>query len=97
MTTGLPAEIRAAGAVGGAFAGKIARSAESINAQARTMRVEVDMPNEKHKLVPGMYVTVAFSLPPRGLVEVPAAALIFRAREARLQGLTMGAKSPLYP
>lgn len=37
------------------------------------------MPNANHRLVPGMYVNVAFSLPPRGLVEVPAAALIFRA------------------
>jgi len=79
MNSGVPAEIHAAGAVGGVFSGKIARSAESINPQARTMRVEVDMPNENHKLVPGMYVTVAFGLPPRGLVEVPAAALIFRS------------------
>jgi RND family efflux transporter MFP subunit len=79
MSPGVPAEIRAPGAVGGVFAGKIARSAESINAQARTMRVEVDMPNADHALVPGMYVNVAFQLPPRGLVEVPAAALIFRA------------------
>jgi RND family efflux transporter MFP subunit len=79
MRPGVPAEIRATGAVGGIFAGKIARSAEAINAQARTMRVEVDMPNADHALVPGMYVNVAFKLPPRGLVEVPAAALIFRA------------------
>jgi RND family efflux transporter MFP subunit len=79
MNAGVPAEIRATGAVGGVFSGKIARSAESINAQARTMRVEVDMPNAEHVLVPGMYVNVAFKLPPRGLVEVPAAALIFRA------------------
>jgi RND family efflux transporter MFP subunit len=79
MNAGAPAEIRATGAVGGVFSGKIARSAESINAQARTMRVEVDMPNATHTLVPGMYVNIAFRLPPRGLVEVPAAALIFRA------------------
>jgi RND family efflux transporter MFP subunit len=79
MNAGIPAEIRATGAVGGVFSGKIARSAESINAQARTMRVEVDMPNANHALVPGMYVNIAFRLPPRGLVEVPAAALIFRA------------------
>ena len=79
MNAGVPAEIRATGAVGGVFSGKIARSAESINAQARTMRVEVDMPNVDHRLVPGMYVNVAFRLQPRGLVEVPAAALIFRA------------------
>ncbi len=79
MNAGAPAEIRATGAVGGVFSGKTARSAESINAQARTMRVEVDMPNANHALVPGMYVSVAFRLPPRGLVEVPAAALMFRA------------------
>jgi RND family efflux transporter MFP subunit len=79
MNAGVPAEIRATGAVGGVFSGQIARSAESINAQARTMRVEVDMPNTNHALVPGMYVNVAFRLPPRGSVEVPAAALIFRA------------------
>lgn len=79
MKAGVPAEIRATGAVGGVFAGKIARSAESLNAQARTMRVEVDMPNATHSLVPGMYVNVAFQLPPRGTVEVPAAALIFRS------------------
>ena len=79
MNPGVPAEIRATGAVGGVFPGKIARSAESINPQARTMRVEVDMPNASHSLVPGMYVKVAFKLPARGSVEVPAAALIFRA------------------
>ncbi len=79
MNAGVPAEVHAMGAVGGVIAGKIARSAESINAQARTMRVEVDIPNATHALVPGMYVNVAFRLLPRGLVEVPAAALIFRA------------------
>jgi RND family efflux transporter MFP subunit len=84
MNAGVPADIHAAGAMGAVFAGTIARSAESLNAQARTMRVEVDMPNENHALVPGMYVTVAFRLPPRGTVEVPAAALIFRAGGAQV-------------
>ncbi len=84
MNAGIPAEIRAPDAAGGVFAGKIARSAESISAQARTMRVEVDMPNAGHALVPGMYVNVAFQLTPRGLVEVPAAALIFRGSTAQV-------------
>jgi RND family efflux transporter MFP subunit len=84
MKPGVPAEIRATGAVGGVFSGKIARSAESLNSQARTMRVEVDMPNASHSLVPGMYVNVAFQLPARGSVEVPAAALIFRASGAQV-------------
>jgi hypothetical protein len=92
MTAGVPAEIRATGAVGGVFSGKIARSAESINAQARTMRVEVDMPNAGHALVPGMYVNVAFRLPPRGLVDVPAAALIFRASGTQVAQVDAGGK-----
>jgi multidrug efflux pump subunit AcrA (membrane-fusion protein) len=78
MQPGMPAEIRAAGSSAGRFAGKITRSAQAINAQARTMRVEVDVPNADHALVPGMYVTVAFQLKPKGSVQIPAAALIFR-------------------
>ncbi len=78
IKAGVPAQIRSAGSSGAVFEGKIARSAESINAQARTMRVEVDMPNANHALLPGTYVNVAFRLQPRGLVEVPAAALVFR-------------------
>ena len=92
MKAGVPAEIRATGAVGGVFSGAIARSAESINAQARTMRVEVDMPNAGHSLVPGMYVNVAFQLPARGLVEVPAAALIFRASGTQVAEVDAGGK-----
>jgi RND family efflux transporter MFP subunit len=92
MNAGVPAEIRATGAVGGVFSGTIARSAQSINAQARTMRVEVDMPNANHALVPGMYVNIAFRLPTRGLVEVPAAALIFRASGTQVASVDANSK-----
>jgi RND family efflux transporter MFP subunit len=92
MKAGVPAEIRASGAVGGVFSGTIARSAQSINAQARTMRVDVDMPNADHALVPGMYVNIAFHLPPRGLVEAPAAALIFRASGTQVAQVDAGGK-----
>lgn len=92
MNNGVPAQIRATGALGDVFSGKIARSAESINPQARTMRVEVDMPNADHKLIPGMYVTVAFNLPPRGLVEVPAATLIFRSSGTEVANVDEGGK-----
>ncbi len=84
MKVGVPAQILTTGSSGEVFTGTIARSAESINAQARTMRVEVDMPNANHALLPGTYVNVAFKLQPRGLVEVPAAALIFRPRATQV-------------
>jgi RND family efflux transporter MFP subunit len=61
------------------YAGKVTRTSQALNPQARTLRVEVDIPNPKDEFVPGMYVKVGFGLPPRGLVQVPAAALIFRA------------------
>lgn len=92
MRTGVPAVIHAEGARGGTFTGTIARTAESLNPQARTMRVEVDMPNADHGLVPGMYVKVAFRLPPRGLVEVPAAALLFHASGPEVARVDAGGK-----
>jgi len=61
------------------YAGKVTRTSEAINPQARTLRVEVDIPNPQGEFVPGMYVKVGFGLPARGLVQVPAAALLFRA------------------
>jgi len=84
MQVGVPAEIRAKDAEGTVVSGKITRSAQAINAQARTMRVEVDIANQDHLLVPGMYVTVAFRVQPKGKVEVPAAALSFRAGGAEV-------------
>ncbi len=61
------------------YSGKVARTAQAINPRARTLRVEVDLDNKAGTLVPGLYVKVAFDLPPKGLVQVPAAALLFRA------------------
>jgi RND family efflux transporter MFP subunit len=83
MKPGAPAEVRPEAAAG-VVIGQVTRSAEAINAQARTMRVEVDIPNGAHSLVPGMYVNVAFRLQARGLVEVPASALVFRANGAEV-------------
>jgi RND family efflux transporter MFP subunit len=90
MHAGVPANISARGAHGGNFSGKTARAAGAINPQARTMRVEVDMPNAQHELVPGMYVNVGFQLQVRGTVEVPAAALMFRAGATQVAVIDSG-------
>ncbi len=79
MTPGVPAEVRAKDAQGAPIVGATARAARAINPQARTMRVEVDLADADRALVPGMYVLVTFKLKPHGLIEVPAAALVFRA------------------
>lgn len=76
----VPVEIQTGGSSPGhPYVGKVARTSEAMNTQARTLRVEVDVPNAEQGLVPGMYVNVVFDLQPKGLVQVPAAALIFRS------------------
>jgi RND family efflux transporter MFP subunit len=61
------------------FEGKVARTAKAVNPQSRTLRVEIDIPNVDHVLVPGMYVQVTFSIKGNEQIEVPAAALLFRS------------------
>ena len=79
MRERVPVEVQTPGGEGRVYPGSVTRTSGAINAQARTLRVEVDIPNTQQSLVPGMYVRVAFGLAPKGLVEVPAAALIFRS------------------
>jgi RND family efflux transporter MFP subunit len=69
------------------YSGKVTRTAQALNAQARTLQVEVDIPNAARQWVPGMYVTASFDLPPQGLVQVPAAALLFRANGAQVASI----------
>jgi len=79
MRPGVEAKITASNIPDRVFVGKIARTADAIDQRARTLRVEVDIPNREQVLVPGMYVDMSFELPTRGLPQVPAAALVFRS------------------
>jgi len=79
INSSAPVQVETGSGVTREYAGKVTRTAEAINPQARTLRVEVDIANPKGEFVPGMYVKAGFALPSRGLVQVPAAALLFRA------------------
>lgn len=59
--------------------GVIARTSGAVSSQARTLRAEVDLDNARGGLLSGMYVSVEFDLPHRNLIEVPAAAIVFRS------------------
>jgi RND family efflux transporter MFP subunit len=78
MKVGTPSRIRLNDLQNRTFDGNIARTADAIDRRARTLRVEVDLPNHDDSLVPGLYVEVRFDLQGRGMAEVPAAALVFR-------------------
>jgi RND family efflux transporter MFP subunit len=79
ITGNAPVQIQTGAGAIRDYSGKVTRTSQALNPQARTLRVEVDIPNPKDEFVPGMYLKVGFGLPPRGLVQVPAAALVFRA------------------
>jgi RND family efflux transporter MFP subunit len=63
---------------------KVARTAKAIDQESRTLRVEIDIPNPSHSVIPGMYVQVALELKGGAPIEVPAAALLFRSGGAQV-------------
>ena len=44
------------------FKGRVARMAEALDPTARTERVEIDLPSQQGKLVPGMYLSIRFKV-----------------------------------
>lgn len=77
MKNGVSGQVMLGESAGPAISGHITRTSEAINPQARTFRVEMDLPNPARRIVPGLYVQVAFQLSGGGLLSVPAAALRF--------------------
>jgi RND family efflux transporter MFP subunit len=79
-----PVEVRTSSGAGRVYTAKMTRTSEALDPKSRTLRVEVDLDNPQQSLVPGMYVNVGFALRPKGAVEIPAAALTFRAGGAQV-------------
>jgi RND family efflux transporter MFP subunit len=61
------------------LSGKVSRTSRSLDANSRTLRTEIDLPNPKHVLLPGMYVRVALRIQGEETIQVPPAALQFRS------------------
>jgi RND family efflux transporter MFP subunit len=79
MKVGTPVQILVNNLPNRPFDGRITRTARAVDSHARTLRVEVDIPNHDDALLPGLYVKVGFHLPGQGTAQVPAAALVARA------------------
>jgi RND family efflux transporter MFP subunit len=58
---GEPADIRVK-ATGEHITGKVIRSTDSLDRSTRTMQVEIDVPNPKYSLTPGMYADVSLRI-----------------------------------
>lgn len=72
---GSPVEVSVS-TLGRKFEGKVARFADQVDMATRTMHTEVDVPNPKGELVPGMYASASLVLnDERNALAVPVQAL----------------------
>lgn len=73
------------------FAGKVARTADALDPNTRTLLTEVHVPNPHDALRPGMYVQTKFTFDRDVFpVTVPAAAVVIRARAPTVAVLDAG-------
>jgi RND family efflux transporter MFP subunit len=79
LGVGVTAQVSAAELPSRVFEGKVTRTSQAADSRARTVRVEIDLPNDDRALVPGIYVQVTFRLQARATVQVPASAMIFNS------------------
>ena len=76
LSDGDPVSFRLQGAGGELFTGKVTRNARSLDPQARTLRTEIDVPNPKGKLLPGMYVQARITVRHANVWALPASAIV---------------------
>jgi RND family efflux transporter MFP subunit len=77
---GVTAKLSIAGFPGKEFPAKVARYAHAVDANSRTMRTELDIPNSNGALVPGAYASATFSLrSPVAPLILPSNTEIFQA------------------
>ena len=70
---------------GETFEGTIARNATAIDSASRTLRVEVDVPNLSHRLLPGQYTFVTLPVPAAAAsLTLPSNTILFRSEGLRV-------------
>jgi RND family efflux transporter MFP subunit len=84
LSVGSPVKVTTADGTGRTYEGKISRMTGSLDPRARTMRIEVVLPNPNYALPPGMYVRAELEVGQRPSVRIPASALIFRAKSPQV-------------
>jgi RND family efflux transporter MFP subunit len=81
VDVGLPAEVTVDALPNLHLSAKVSRASLAVNPKTRTMRVEIDIPNPKGRLLPGLTGEVKIYLPKRaaGVLHVPLSAVTLRA------------------
>jgi multidrug efflux pump subunit AcrA (membrane-fusion protein) len=70
------AVVRVPGLQGRQFRGTVTRSAKSLNPVNRTLRTEIDLPNDDGRLLPGMFVDATIIAERKDVWALPAAAVV---------------------
>jgi len=79
------------------FTGTVVRNSDAIAMTSRTLTVEVDVDNPKHRLLPGQYAFVHLPIPAsKASLTLPANTLLFRAEGLRV-GVVRGGRVHLTP
>jgi RND family efflux transporter MFP subunit len=85
LKIGLPVSVVVRGQVMKPLAATVTRTASALDPGTRTLLTQVDIPNAEHRLLPGMFVYVAFKIGPSGTHwRVPATAVVFNAQGTRV-------------
>jgi RND family efflux transporter MFP subunit len=91
-------EVKVPSLEGRSFSGNIARFTKKVSTATRTMETEVDVPNPKLILIPGMYASVDLRLENRpGVLSIPVAAADVTGAEARVFKVTGENKIDVVP
>lgn len=98
VSIGMPAEVSLKTYGAKPIAGTVARTADALDPNTRTLRTEIDVDNAGRQLLPGVYANVklALSTASRNYV-VPANTLLFRSEGLRLALIDAQAHVHLQP
>ena len=97
LAVGVPAVVTANNLPGEALDGAIARTSDAIDPATRDLRVEVDVNNHDGLLLPGTYTNVTFQVSHKGLLSVPASAMLFPAEGPEVAVVTRDGRVNFHP
>ena len=96
VRAGLPVQLTVRGQQTTPVAASVTRTASALDPATRTLLTQVDIPNPSGRLLPGMFVYVAFTIAPSGTRwRVPATAVIIDAQGTRVATIGAGKHHPL--
>jgi RND family efflux transporter MFP subunit len=85
VKVGLPVQVIVRGQLMQPVTGTVTRTASAFDPGTRTLLTQVDIPNQSHRLLPGMFVYVSFKIGPSGTHwRIPSTAVIFNAQGTRV-------------